>query len=444
MNTTSQTIANAWKDAERAPRSAPDTLVVGGGVIGLSAALELQRRGHLVLVLERAPEVQGASRGNAGAFAFADIEPLATPGIMRRAPRWLLDPLGPLSIRPGYSLRIAPWLLRFWRASWRDRHAAAVAAQAALMGLSAAAMERLVADLEAEPLLRRQGQLQLYDTKASFEASQPGWARRKAHGVRFELLQDARAIAAIQPGLSPKFRFAGYTPDWTNVTDPAAWHDHLLRCFTARGGKLMRGDLLSISVGSDGKVTAQTSGGAVSAGHLVLAAGAWSHRITRGWGEPLPLETERGYTMTLPNPNVTLSTHLTFQDHGFVATSSGSGIRVGGAVELGGLELAPNLRRAQVMLRKAQGFLPGLNGLGGVPWMGFRPSMPDSLPVIAPARLSNRVVMAFGHGHLGLTQSAGTAELVADLIEGRASAIDLSPYAASRFGSFFQRLTGRS
>jgi D-amino-acid dehydrogenase len=149
----------------------PDVLVIGGGIIGLTAALALQRRGLAVTVIERDPDAQGASVGNAGAFAFTDVEPLAAPGILRKAPKWLLDPLGPLSIPPRYALRLLPWLLRFWRASWRDRHAASLRAQAAMMELSRDALERLVAECDADHLLRREGQLQLYDSAASFRAS---------------------------------------------------------------------------------------------------------------------------------------------------------------------------------------------------------------------------------------------------------------------------------
>ena len=413
--------------------TAPDALVMGGGVIGLSAALQLQSRGLAVTLVERDPDGQSASKGNAGAFAFSDVEPLAAPGIMRRAPKWLLDPLGPLSIPPGYALRIAPWMLRFWRASWRDRHAAALHAQAALMAQSKAALERLVTTTGAEPLLRREGQLQLYDNAAQFRASLPGWERRRAHDIAFELIEDAPArIAELQPGLDARFRFAAYTPDWVNVTDPTLWHSHLLDSFLARGGQVLRAEAQALTPARD-HVAVQTDAGPMRAGHVVLAAGAWSHHLARSLGERLPLETERGYNTTLPDPRFDLKTHLSFADHGFVVTKVGDGIRVGGAVELGGLHLPPDYRRAKVLLDKARAFMSGLNAEGGTQWMGFRPSMPDSLPVIGRSRASDRVVHAFGHGHLGLTQSAGTAELVADLVTGQTPELDLTPYRSDRF-----------
>ncbi|MCC5961597.1 MAG: FAD-dependent oxidoreductase [Rhodobacteraceae bacterium] len=413
--------------------SPPDVLVIGAGVIGLSAALEMQRRGLSVTVLERAPDAQSASIGNAGAFAFSDIEPLAAPGILRRAPKWLIDPLGPLSIPPAYALRIAPWMLRFWRASWRDRFAASCRAQAALMAHSRGALARLVAATDADPLLRRDGQLQLYDSAAGFRSSLPGWDARREQGIGFDLLQDdPEKITQIQPGLDARFRFAAYVPDWINVTDPALWHAHLRAQFLALGGRLHTAHAQALHPHGD-HVALDSDAGTLRAGHVVLAAGAWSHHLARSLGERLPLETERGYNTTLPDPRVALKTHLTFSDHGFVVTRIGEGLRVGGAVELGGLRLPPNYRRADVLLRKAQAFLPGLNAQGGRQWMGFRPSMPDSLPVIGRSVASARVIHAFGHGHLGLTQSAGTAELVADLVAGARPAIDLTPFRPDRF-----------
>ena len=171
----------------------------------------------------------------------------------------------------------------------------------------------------------------------------------------------------------------------------------------------------------------------VAADQVVLAAGAFSHRIARSLGEHIPLETERGYNTTLPAGAFDLRTQITFGGHGFVVSRLSIGIRVGGAVELGGLDLAPNFRRSEAMLAKARAFLPGLKPDDGVQWMGFRPSLPDSLPAIGRARATPRVVYAFGHGHLGLTQSAGTARLVADLLTDRPPAIDIASFSPQRF-----------
>lgn len=402
-------------------------VVIGAGVIGLSAALALQADGHGVAVLDREGPAAGASAGNAGAFAFTDIFPLASPGIMRKAPKWLLDPLGPLSLPPAYAPRIAPWLWRFWRASQPGRVAAAVAAQTALMDLSKAELEPFLAATGTAPMLRRDGNLEVYEGEAQFRAAAPAWAARAAHGIEFRHM-DAAEMARIQPGLASRFTHGTFTPGWFSIADPRDYVLALAERFRARGGRIEIAEVTALR--PDGTVIA---GRDIPAGHVVLAAGAFSHRLAATLGERIPLETERGYNTTLPADAFDLRRQVTFGAHGFVVTRLSSGIRIGGAVELGGLELAPNFRRAEAMLQKAAAFLPGLRTGGGRQWMGFRPSLPDSLPALGRARAAPRVIHAFGHGHLGLTQSAGTARLVADLVAGRAPAIDLTPFSPQRF-----------
>ena len=406
--------------------------VIGAGVIGASAALALAGRGHEVTLLDREGVAAGASAGNAGAFAFAEIVPLATPGIMRKAPRWLFDRDGPLSVPPSYALRIAPWLVSFWRASLPGRYRAAVAAQSALMAHSAAALERLVAAHGLSGMLRREGQLQLYESEGEFRRSQREWEERRQAGIEFRLLESPGAIAEIQPGVAPRFTHGGFTPGWINVTDPRLWVEKLAEAFVRAGGRIERADIRAIAASP---TEARIAGpqGDWRFDRVVIAAGAHSGLLSRQLGLRLPLETERGYNTTLPAGAFDLRTHVTFSGHGFVVSRIGDGVRVGGGVELGGLDLPPRMGRARALLDKAAAFLPGLKTQGGTQWMGFRPSMPDSLPVISQALHNPAVVLAFGHGHLGLTQSAGTAELVADLVDGRAPAIDIAPYRASRF-----------
>ncbi|MGS4946152.1 NAD(P)/FAD-dependent oxidoreductase [Meridianimarinicoccus sp. RP-17] len=411
---------------------APDITVIGAGIVGVTTAFALQNAGHRVTLIDRKGVAAEASRGNAGAFAFSDIEPLAAPGIMRRAPRWLLDPLGPLSIRPAYALQIAPWMWRFWRASRPGRHTAAIAAQASLMDLSREALERLIPAVSGEPLMRREGQLQLYDSAASYRAALPAWEARRAHGIPFDLLESPGALAEIQPGLSPRFTHGGYTPTWMNTVDPARWTDHLARAFTDAGGRIDTADVRALRQTGDG-VEITTADGTRRAAQVVVAAGAWSHRLAATLGDRIPLETERGYNTTFPTASFDVRTHLTFADHGFVVSRIGDGLRVGGAVELGGLELPPNMRRAETLVKKTATFLPGFDPAGGAQWMGFRPSLPDSLPVIGRAPGAPAVIYAFGHGHLGLTQSAGTAELVTALADRRDPEIPLAPFAPTRF-----------
>lgn len=416
-----------------AQESTAQVLVIGAGIIGLATALRLLQEGHQVTVIDRSGVAAEASRGNAGAFAFSDVLPLASPGILRQAPKWLLDPLGPLSLRPSYLPRIAPWLWRFWRASQPSQVAASTTAQAALLRLSAQETPAMLAAAGASALLREDGALHLYESEAEWQASAAGWALRQEHGIAFEHLHGQAALARLQPGLSELLVAGTFVPGWKTIADPLQLCLHLAQAVQAAGGRLRQAQALSLRAGPRAVSVQLQGGGSVQAQQLVLCGGAWSHQLAASLGDKIPLETERGYNTTLPEPGFELRRQLTFGGHGFVVTPLSCGIRVGGAVELGGLRAAPNFARADALLAKAQAFMPGLNAQGGKQWMGFRPSLPDSLPAIGYAPADQRVIYAFGHGHLGLTQSAATAKLVAELVAGRSTSLDLKPLRPGRF-----------
>jgi D-amino-acid dehydrogenase len=404
-----------------------DVIVVGAGVVGLSCAIAARMRGLSITVIDREGPAAGASAGNAGAFAFTDIFPLASPGILKKAPKWLLDPLGPLTIPPAYALGIAPWLWRFWRACAPGRVAASVAAQTAMMDLAKAELEPFLSATGTLPMLRKDGNLEVYEGEAQFRAAQPAWEARARHGIAFRHMSAAE-MAAVQPGLAPRFTHGTFTPGWYSIADPRLYTLALAEHFRAIGGEIVIADVAALLPDDAGVTVA-----GLRAGQVVLAAGAFSHRIARSIGEKIPLETERGYNTTLPPGAFDLRCQVTFGGHGFVVTRLSTGIRVGGAVELGGLDLPPNFRRSEAMLKKAAAFLPGLRTEGGTQWMGFRPSLPDSLPALGPARASRRIIHAFGNGHLGLTQSPGMARVVADLLTGQRPPIDITPFSPQRF-----------
>ena len=410
-----------------------ETVVIGGGIIGLAIASCLRERGRPVLLLDRKGIALEASYGNAGAFAFSDVMPLASPGIMRKAPRWLLDPLGPLTIPPRYLPRIAPWLFRFWRASRPDRVRHSILTQVGMMRLAEQEMSALAARHGLTSMIHADGALELYESEEEWRASLPGWELRAAHGIAFRHLRGGE-IAALQPGLSPRIRVATFVPGWKTVTDP-----HLFaRAWAARlqeqGLIFRQAEVRAVRPDEGGRVSVHLADGTeLTASRAVIACGAWSRPLALALGDRIPLETERGYNTTLPPGAFDLRRQLTFGAHGFVVTPIGGGVRVGGAVELGGLSAPPNYARSQALLDKAATFLPRLRTTGGTQWMGFRPSLPDSLPVIGPSRASPRILYAFGHGHLGLTQSAATGRLIADLITGQEPPLDPAPFRAGRF-----------
>jgi D-amino-acid dehydrogenase len=408
-----------------------DIVIVGAGIIGICVAAFLAEAGKRVLVIDRTGICEETSSGNAAALAFSDVLPLAHKGMMKNLPRWLADPLGPLAIRPSYLPQLLPWLWRFWRAGHADPQAA-IAAQVALMRLAEAEWMGLMDRSGTRGMLREDGSLELYESEAEFRASLPGWSEREKHGIGFEHV-DGAGLASLQPGLAQRFVKGTFVPGWKTVSDPKLLGKAIWAHAQTKGARFEQANVESAAADAGSARLRLTGGREVRAARLVLAAGAWSHRLAGLFGDRIPLETERGYNTTLPTAAFDVKRQLIFSGHGFVITPLETGLRVGGAVELGGLDLPPNYARSKAMVEKAKQFLPGLDPSGGREWMGYRPSLPDSLPVIDRARSAPYVVYAFGHGHLGLTQAAATGRLVRDLLLAQTPAVDLTPFSARRF-----------
>jgi D-amino-acid dehydrogenase len=409
-----------------------DIVVVGAGIIGVAIAACLSEAGYQVIVIDRQGICEGTSSGNAGALAFSDILPMASKGILAKIPRWLMDPLGPFTIRPSYLPRLAPWLYRFWRASRADNLERTMQAQGAMMRLAEPEMLGLMRRAGIHHMLREDGSVELYESEEELNAALPGWQARKNAGIAFEHLR-GDDLAASQPGLSPRFVAGTFVPGWKTVSDPQHVGKALWDYAASLGARFMRGEVASLSAGQASVQVVMTNGTKLKSAKAVVAAGAWSYQLAHIFGDSIPLETERGYNTTLPASAFDLKRQLIFSGHGFVVTPLDTGIRIGGAVELGGLTLRPNYKRAEAMLTKAKLFMPDLETSGGRQWMGYRPSLPDSLPVIGYASASKNVLYAFGHGHLGLTQAAATGRLVTDLIEGKEHSIPIDPFSPQRF-----------
>ncbi|MBW6422111.1 FAD-binding oxidoreductase [Rhizobium sp. XQZ8] len=409
-----------------------DALVIGTGIIGAMTAHYLQQDGRTVTFVERGEVSRGASSGNAGILAFPEIIPIAAPGMMRKAPKWLIDPLGPLSLPPSYALNMVPWLWRLWRASARSNFERTVAVHASIMPLARAEWLNVIDRTGLGNMVSRTGTLDLYDSEASLFSASTDWERKRKAGFGFERI-GRDEIEKLQPGLAPHIQHAIFSPDGLQVGDPYEFTKALVDNVISRGATLRAGDVKAIEPTASGARVILADGPALEAKTVVLAGGAWSKSVAASLGDFVPLETERGYNTTLPPGAFPLQRQLYFNDHGFVVTPLSTGIRIGGAVELGGLKLAPNYKRSEAMLKKAKMFLPELKTEGGRQWMGFRPSTADCIPVIGPSGRSPNIIHAFGHGHLGLTQSAATGRLVAEFAAGRKPSIDLTPFDIGRF-----------
>ena len=414
----------------------PDTIVIGAGIVGLSAALALQHDGHRVTVLDPAGPAGGASFGNAGWLSGGSVVPMSYPGMLKSVPGWLMDPLGPLSLRLTYLPKVAPWLWRFVKAGTRPQIEAQATALRHLLGTSVAAHRDLAVQVGAQHLIQQAGSLWVYRTRAAFEGDANGAALRRARGVVVEDL-DADAIRQLEPSLSHDIRFGRFIAENGHCTDPAALCHLIAETIVREGGRVLLERAHTLDQ-RDGKVVSvRTDRASHPTDWLVLAAGAWSAPLAAQLGDRVALESERGYHLEIADAEVTPRLPIMSGEGKFAVTPMAGRLRLAGTVEFAGLEAPPDWRRADLLLRQAQSLFPALPA--SVPearlsrWLGHRPSTPDSLPVIGRAQNASNAIHAFGHGHVGLAGGPHTGQIVADLIAGRPASIDLAPFSPGRF-----------
>jgi D-amino-acid dehydrogenase len=405
--------------------------IVGAGVVGLATALRLAADGREVLLIDPNEPGSGASFGNAGTVAEYACMPVGTPSVLRALPKLLLDPDSPFSLRWPGLLQLAPWLVRFMRQSLPAATRANALALAGLLADALPAWEDMAGEAGLEDLLRRNGCLYLYRRESDFAASAGGRAMRAGFGVHQEILTP-QEVAALEPGLPATATHGLFFPDSINVTDPATVMRRLLGAAAGRGASVRQAAITGLQV-ETGAVRLSGQGFSIKAGTVVIAAGARSRALAAQAGDRIPLETERGYHLEFRTDAPLLTRPVCPVDLGFYMTPMAGRLRVAGTVELGGLAAPPNPRRLALLDRGVRQIFPKL-GSPSSEWLGFRPSLPDSRPVIGPSRGNSRVIHAFGHGHLGLTLAPITARLVADLIAGRGDPARLAPFAADRFG----------
>jgi glycine/D-amino acid oxidase-like deaminating enzyme len=408
-------------------------VVVGAGIVGLCVAWHLSKRGAEVTIVDPNPPGSGCSSGNAGALSPGSVAPLAMPGLLRSVPWMLLDPKGALHIPPRYWLRASPWLLEFLRAGRPDRVAAIASSLAQLLAPAIEHHQAIAEELGVGSLLRASGQLYLYRDHARFKADHAVWDLRRQHGLRVQML-DRAGIVAMQPDVAPEYGLGVFLPDQGMCINPLRLATAIAAGLMQRGVRFLQDRAIGFQQ-QDGRVAGLiTTGADVSADVVVVAAGAWSAELLSSLGYRIPLESQRGYHLDLKAADVSLSCPVVPADRKVFITPMETGLRVAGTVEFAGLQAPPNQKRARMLLGDLTAVFPHLkNAEVGEIWMGHRPCLPDSLPVLGPSAAWRGLWFAFGHGHLGLTGAAVTGDVLARAILGEPPNLDLRPFAAERF-----------
>jgi D-amino-acid dehydrogenase len=411
--------------------------VIGAGMVGVCAASWLQRDGHSVFLVEAGEPGHGASFGNAGALNASSVTPLAMPGTLKKVPGWLMDPLGPLALRWHYLPRILPWLLRFVRAGTEEKVHAQARALRPLVGATLSALKPLVAEAGADDLVHQVGHLYVYRSAQSLAKERLAWELRRENGVEVDEF-DADGLRQLEPALSRDYVRGLLVRENGHTSNPLALVERLLAQVLRSGGDVVSARALGFRLEGKRLTAIRTDRGDLPADAAVVCAGAWSKPLAAALGDQIPLETERGYHLMIRDPEAMPRIPTADDDGKFVATPMQEGLRFAGTVELAGLDAPPDWRRARILLEQGRRMLPGLAGSHPEDrisvWMGHRPSLPDSLPVIGPSGASPDVIYAFGHGHVGMTSAPMTGKVVADLVAGRPPSIGIAPFAATRFG----------
>ena len=407
--------------------------VIGAGVIGLCCARTLQRRGYGVTVIDPLDPGMGTSYGNAGILATGSVLPEGKPGLWKRVPGMLLDPLGPLTIRPSYLAKLTPWMLRFIANTTAKRSEEISQALASIVLPGLEHYRALLDDVASDEVpIRQQGCLYLYPSAANLAAARDDIETRRQRGVALEMLSPDE-VRQLVPAIGPDMAGGALATQSGHATSPLALSQLLAARIVADGGNFIKAKASGFAIGSDGPTHVHTDQGDIPVRAVVVAAGAFSKPLAKSLGNTVPLDTERGYHMMLPQPGIDLRVPMLINAHGYAVTPMQDGIRLAGTVEFAGTEAAPNYARADVLLKRARKLFPGLQDTGAEKWMGHRPSMPDSLPVISRSSRFNQVYFAFGHGQLGLSLGAVTGRLIADLVQDRTSEICHVPFRADRF-----------
>ncbi len=366
--------------------SARPIVVIGAGIVGVSCAAYLRRDGHDVVLLEREAPGEGASKGNAGALSPGSCVPLAMPGVFGKIPGWLMDPEGPLTIRPRYFLRALPWLVRFTLSARPAQVARIADGLRALHRHVFECYEPLVARAGCAHLIRRTGTLAVYRGERAFAASQRDWQIRRERGGELRPVSGDE-MREIEPELAPAYTHGMLIPDHGYSADPLRMVQAFAASFVADGGRieraaaraLHRGEGRSMSVLLDG-------GGRIEADRVVVAAGAWSGALVSALGIRIPLETQRGYQVTITDAGIEPRLPVVVSEGKFYATPMEGGLRVAGTVEFAGLEAPPEFRRARRLLQQVRELYPRTRIEKFSEWMGHRPCLPDSLPAIGAPR----------------------------------------------------------
>ena len=411
--------------------SEPQVTVVGAGIVGVCSAAWLQRAGFKVTLIDAGPVGEGASFGNAGNLSPGGVVPYMIPGFLKEVPGWLAQN-GPLAVRPGYFLKVLPWLLAAIKSSRAETALNTSRAMHELHRGTLEAYDTLTRNTQAAALIERCGQLYVSTRPNAAQGSEIAQSMRAAAGVKMILMRE-HEIREAEPALAPIFKSGMLLPDNARCKNPHQLVTMIAGEAERSGAAIVRGKVTGFQTNGERVTDIVVDGEVRPVERVVIAAGAASGRLSAELGTPLPVEAERGYHITIENPGVMPRIPVTHVDAKFVCAPMNMGLRVAGTAEFAGYDAPPNWRRAELLAEQARTMFPGVRMEKVTRWMGRRPSLPDGLPVLGAAPKFSNAFFAFGNSHFGMSAGPVMGKVIAEIIAGRTPAIDLTPFRPARF-----------
>ena len=413
--------------------STPTVTVIGAGIVGVCSALWLQRAGFAVTLVDSGGVGEGASFGNAGNISPGAVVPYLIPGLWKQIPGWLLDPEGPLAVRPAHLLKALPWLMQAVRSSGEEAALRTARAMHALHSGTLEAYSELARGTAVADLIELTGQLYVSEQPGAAPGSALAQRMRAEFGVEAMAL-DWMEVRELEPSLAPIFKSGLLLPKNGRTKNPYHLVTGLADIAQQHGARVMRGRVEGFQT-EGGVVRALVIDGRVHAAErVVVAAGAASRDLATQLGCRLPLEAERGYHITIADPGVMPRMPVTHTDAKFACAPMNVGLRLAGTAEFGGPDAKPDWRRTEVLKRQAQRMFPGVRLDSVTVWSGNRPSLPDGLPVLGRAPAFENAWFAFGNSHFGMSAGPVMGKLAAELVAGQRSSIDVDAFSPRRFG----------
>lgn len=410
----------------------PDVVVLGAGIVGICSALSLAEKGLHVRLIDRDAPGQATSFGNAGIISPWSVVPQSMPGLWKKVPGWLLDPLGPVTVKPSYLPRVALWGMRFLSEGRMSRVHEVARAMDVLNRDNVDLFRQHLAGTGHEDLLQDSWYVHAFRNADDANDDSVDYRIRKEFGAPIEKIGQAD-LRALEPDLTPEFKAAILIKGQARATSPGRIGEVLADKFRAMGGEILQHSVQAILPREDGSWDYTTEAGTENVPKLVLSAGIWSRELLKPLGIHIPMESERGYHVSFASPGVSLTHSVMDMDMKFVASSMEEGLRVAGTAEFVGLDKPLNQKRLDGLVTLARNLLPGLNDTDISTWSGQRPSLPDSLPCIGEVDGFPGLIAAFGHSHYGLMMAPKTGRIVADIATDTSVNIDLTPYRARRY-----------